>query len=174
VDVISSETSLFAALPAIVAKEYVLIHDNTNKIVGIVTTTDLSLQFRQLAEPFLLLGEIENHLRRLSDGRFRLDEIGDVKDPADEDRVIQDLSDFTFGDHIRLLEKPERWAVLQLNVDRGVFIKHLNEVRDIRNNVMHFDPDGVAPSDLERLRKFTGLLVTLNDLRPQGDEAERK
>lgn len=159
--VIGSDTSLFAAIPAIVEKEYVLIKDATARIVGIVTTTDLSLQFRQLAEPFLLLGEIENHLRKLSDGKFKPSDVTDVKDPADKDRVITNLADLTFGEHVRLLERPHRWAALALKVDRAVFIRHLTELREIRNNVMHFDPDGVEPEDLQRLRNFTRLLASL-------------
>jgi CBS domain-containing protein len=114
--VISSDTSLFAAIPTIVEKEYVLVKDAKNRIGGIVTTTDLSLQFRQLAEPFLLLGEIENHLRRLSDGKFSQSDVSSVKDPSDAHRVITDLSDLTFGEHIRLLENPERWGALGLRL----------------------------------------------------------
>ncbi len=152
--VISSDTSLFAAIPTIVEKEYVVVKDTRNKIVGIVTTTDLSLQFRQLAEPFLLLGEIENHLRRLSDGKFSQPEVASVKDATDTERNINDLSDLTFGEHIRLLEKPERWAALGLKIDRSVFVKHLKDVREVRNSVMHFDPDGVAPEELTSLRQF--------------------
>lgn len=159
--VMESSVSLFSAIPTIVERGFVLIRDDQNAISGIVTTTDLSLQFRQLAEPFLLLGEIERHLRRLSDGRFSADELRSARDPGDSARDVADLSDLTFGEHIRLLENPERWSALMLNIDRGTFVKHLNEVREIRNDVMHFDPDGTAPSELERLRQFVRLLDAL-------------
>lgn len=160
--VLDSNVSLFSAIPSIVERGFVLVRDGQNLISGIVTTTDLSLQFRQLAEPFLLLGEIEKHLRRLSAGRFSAEEIEAAKDPGDENRQIGDLADLTFGEHIRLLENPARWAALKLNIDRGTFVKHLNEVRDIRNDVMHFDPDGTAPSELEKLRQFVRLLDALS------------
>jgi len=42
-----------------VTHEYVLIRAADRRICGIVTTSDLGLQFLQLGEPFLLLGEIE-------------------------------------------------------------------------------------------------------------------
>jgi len=161
--VIGADTSLFAAIPAIVERGYVLVRDNVNVIAGIVTTTDLSLQFRQLAEPFLLLGEIENHLRRLSDGKFSQDEVASVKDPSDASRSIGDLSDLTFGEHVRLLENQERWVALGLKIDRGTFIGQLKDVREIRNDVMHFDPDGTAPSELQKLRSFVRLLGALGD-----------
>jgi CBS domain-containing protein len=161
--VISSDTSLFAAIPTIVERGFVLVRDAQSLISGMVTTTDLSLQFRQLAEPFLLLGEIENHLRRLSNGKFSPLEVASVRDPSDTSRAISDLSDLTFGEHVRLLENPDRWAALKLKLDRSTFVKHLNEVRDIRNDVMHFDPDGTAPSELENLRKFVRLLGALGN-----------
>jgi CBS domain-containing protein len=160
--VVNSDASLFAVIPFIIGKQYVLIRDSHNAICGIVTTTDLSLQFLQLAEPFLLLGEIENHLRRLSDGKFSASEVASVQDPSDKERQITDLSDLTFGEHLRLLEKPERWGALGLNIDRATFVKQLHEVREIRNNVMHFDPDGTAPSELEQLRSVVRLLSAID------------
>jgi predicted transcriptional regulator len=159
--VMDSDVSLFSAIPAIVERGFVLVRDGQHAIAGIVTTTDLSLQFRQLAEPFLLLGEIEKHLRRLSDGKFSLEDVAAARDPNDVHRKIGDLSDLTFGEHIRLLENPARWSALRVKIDRGTFVKHLNEVRDIRNDVMHFDPDGTAPAELDRLRQFVRLLAAI-------------
>lgn len=159
--VMESSVSLFSAISSIVERGFVLVKDAQNLICGIVTTTDLSLQFRQLAEPYLLLGEIEKHLRRLGDGKFSSLEIKQVKDPSDGERSVNDLSDLTFGEHIRLIENPSRWAALKLNIDRSTFIRHLNEVREIRNGVMHFDPDGIAPSELAKLRQFVRLLEAL-------------
>ena len=62
---IRQDASLFEAVPQIVEHQCILVRDATRKLVGIVTTADLSLQFAQLGEPFLLLGQIENHIRGL-------------------------------------------------------------------------------------------------------------
>lgn len=94
----------------------------------------------------------------LSVGKFPLEEVQSVKDPGDADRQIRDLADLSFGEHIGLLEKPERWEALGLKIDRATFVNHLNEVKEIRNDVMHFDPDGTAPSELDTLRRFVRLL----------------
>ena len=59
-------SSLLSAIDIIVKYAYALVRQTDKKISGIVTTTDLSLQFRQLAEPFILVGEIENYIRRLA------------------------------------------------------------------------------------------------------------
>jgi CBS domain-containing protein len=128
---ISAETSLFSAIDTIVKYEYVLIRDATKKISGIVTTSDLSLQFRQLGEPFLVLGEIENHIRRLIRDKFTVIELSAVRDPEDNERQIADVSDLMFGEYIRLLENPDRWSNLKLAIDRKVFIEHLEPIRKI-------------------------------------------
>jgi CBS domain-containing protein len=161
---ISAETSLFAVIGTIVGKDYVLIRDSKNRIAGIITTSDLSLQFGQLGEPFLLLGEIENHVRRLIDGKFTIDEVKEARDPSDAEREVKSVADLTFGEYVRLLSKPERWNKLDLAVDRAVFVKQLDQVREIRNDVMHFDPDGVDDEDLVTLRRFGSFLAKLQDL----------
>jgi CBS domain-containing protein len=160
---VSADTSLFAAIGAIVGNQYVLVRDRENRVSGIVTTSDLSLQFQQLAEPFLLLGEIENHIRRLIDGKFTADEVRAVRDPGDE-RVVQSVADLTFGEYQRMLEHPDRWSKLRLNIERASFIQQLDRVREIRNEVMHFDPDGTADEDLLTLRRFVRFLQMLQEI----------
>jgi hypothetical protein len=127
-------------------------------ISGIVTTTDLSLQFQQLSEPFLLLAEIENHIRLLIDGKFTAAELSSVKDGADPDRTIETVADLTFGEYLRLLENPQHWEKTGLEVDRKVFVKELDKVRLIRNDVMHFDPDGITSDDHKSLLHFVRFL----------------
>jgi CBS domain-containing protein len=105
---IRADASLFQAIPIIVEHQYVLVRGSDNKISGIVTATDLSLQFGRLAEPFLLLGEIENHIRRILGEKFSADELKMVGDPTDKDRKIEDVADLTFGEYIRLLENEAR------------------------------------------------------------------
>lgn len=159
--IISHDTSLFTAIETIVRNDYVLIRHADNRIGGIVTTADLSLQFRQLAEPFLLLGEIENHIRRLIQGKFSKDELGAVRDPADDEREVGDVSDLTFGEYIRLLEEPNRWEKLNLCLDRTIFVKALEDIRRIRNDVMHFDPDPIPSEEITKLRDFTRMMQVL-------------
>lgn len=158
------DASIFQAIPTIVQYQYVLIRANDNRVSGIVTASDLSLQFQQLAEPFLLLGEIENHVRRIIDDHFSTDELAAVRAPADADRQIQQVADLTFGEYIRLLEAPDRWQKLNLSIDRATFCGQLDRVRDIRNDVMHFDPDGIPPDDLQRLREFAAFLQRLQGI----------
>jgi CBS domain-containing protein len=153
-----STDSLFRVIGRIIEHSYVLVRGEDRTISGIVTTTDLSLQFQQLSEPFLLLSEIENHIRLLIDGKFTADEFNSVKELADTDRIIETVADLTFGEYIRLLEKPENWDKTLIQVDRKVFVKELDKVRLIRNDVMHFDPDGITLEDHRLLSHFVQFL----------------
>jgi CBS domain-containing protein len=158
---IRSDAPLISAIGIIAEHQYVLVRGHDKKISGIVTATDLSLQFQQLAEPFLLLGEIENHVRRFISQRFTLTDLKFVKDPADRERVVTSVADLTYGDYIWLLKNPERWDKLNITVDRKTCIEKLESVRRIRNDVMHFDPDGIPEKDLQTLREFARFLQKL-------------
>src|SRR2546425_3270038 len=162
---IEADESLFRAIDLIVQYECVLVRDTERKICGIVTTNDLSFQFRQLAEPFLLLGEIENHIRRVIDKRFSKEELRPLRYPRDVVREVSDVADLGFGEYLRLFESAERWEKLGLRIDRRTFVKDLENIRRIRNDVMNFDHDGLAEDDLETLRKFVQFLRRLQELR---------
>jgi len=153
-----SDAPLLDAMPVIAEREAVVVRSRDKQIVGLVTTSDLSLEFKALAEPFLLLGEIENHLRRLIDGKFALDTLKKGRDDSDTGRTIEDVSDLTFGEYVRLLQDPANWSALDLPLDRGQFCKRLDRVRMVRNDVMHFNPDPISSEDIELLRDSVKFL----------------
>src|SRR5262249_44077121 len=149
---VKADESIFLAVALIAEHECVLVRGTDKKICGIVTTSDLAVQFQQLGEPFLLLGEIENHLRSFLAGKFSQSELAAIRNPADEGRPLEDVADLGYGDYLRLLGEPSRWSRIGLALDRKAFIKELDDVRRIRNDVMHFDPDGIGDRDLAVLR----------------------
>jgi len=161
---IRDDASLFSAIPIVVQSQYVLVRGGDQRITGIVTASDLSLQFQQLSEPFLLLGEIENHIRRLIGDHFAVAELSAARDPSDSDRPINGVADLTFGEYIRLLENGDRWDKLNVAADRKTFVAQLDRVREIRNDVMHFDPDPLPDSDLDALRRFAQFLQRLQTI----------
>ena len=155
---ISLAASLFDAVQIIAEHDCVLVRAADNTICGIVTGYDISLQFQQLAEPFLLLGDIENHVRYLITAHFGVADLQLAKDSTDNERTIEDVSDLTFGEYVRLLQREENWSKLGMRLCGKTFIKWLDKVRQIRNDVMHFDPDPIEPEDLKLLKEFARLL----------------
>lgn len=160
-----SDASIFDAIDVIAQHDCVLVRSRDKRITGIVTAADINEQYHQLAEPFLLLSDIETQTRNLIASAFSVEELRAAKDPADADREVDGVADLTFGEYIRLLENEQRWNKLGLNLDRKTFVADLDDVREIRNDVMHFDPDGISEEALETLRSFAKFLERLGRLR---------
>lgn len=161
--VLPYDASLFDAIKVVAAEDCVVVQALDKTICGIVTATDLNEQFLLLAEPFLLVGEVERGIRNLLHGNFSAEELEQARAPGDE-RPINGISDLTFGEYGRLVQDEGCWRKLGLSVDRAGFCADLDKVRDIRNDVMHFSPDGVEPTDMEMLREFAAYLRRLRDL----------
>ena len=159
--VVEAEASLFEAINIISIHDYVLVRAHDRTICGIVTASDLSQQFRDLSEPFLLIGECEHLIRRLMHGKFKVEELEEVKNSNDTNRTVSGLADLTFGEYVRLLSDKKRWDKLRLSIDRKEFISRLDKIREIRNDVMHFDPQGIDPEMLHFVREFVRFLKEL-------------
>ena len=82
-EVIPISTPLFDALGTIAVHGYVLVQDTNRAITGIVTASDLSTQFMGLAGPFLLIGEIEGHLRQLIHRKFTVEQMRAASTPSE-------------------------------------------------------------------------------------------
>jgi predicted transcriptional regulator len=164
---IPDTTPLFDATEEVIARDFVFIRSSkNNKITGIVTGTDLSEQFQRLSKAFLLISQIENRLRSMIRGKFELDTLKaacNENDPQRKDK-IESAANLTFGEYIRLLEVEDNWQRLGLAIDRKIFCFQMAEIRDIRNDVAHFDPDGPDEHEVEKLRKFSEFLETLETL----------
>ena len=155
------DTPLLDAVEKIVREEVVLVIGRDKRLTGIVTTSDLSLKYHELAAPFLLLQEIEDRLRLLIDDAFSENEIAAAGDPRDHQREIEEAADLTFGEIVRLVEPDENWNRLRLTLDRRVFVRLLRDVKDVRNEIMHFSPDDLSPENREKIGKLRNLLEQL-------------
>jgi hypothetical protein len=153
-EVVHDDDDLLAMIPRIINAGFAFVEARDKQITGIVTTSDLSQQFAVLAKPFFLLAEIERRLRRVIDRVFTADELKEVLDPADAEREIRSADDLTIGEYVRLIELPARWERLGWALERKVFLGALDEVRIVRNDVMHFSPDPLDDEQLRRLENF--------------------
>ena len=158
--VVRDTMPLAEAITTIAEHGYVLVQGTDRKISGIVTASDLSFQFMQLAGPFLFIGEIEGRLRNLIHGRFTLEQLQAASGP-EGGKPIEGSGDMTLGGYCKLLGNKDNWERLGLNIDRVEFVKHLDAVRGIRNNVMHFNPDGTSEEDTNELRNIARFFENL-------------
>lgn len=162
--ILSEEVSLLEAVDIIANHDYVLVQRSDKTIGGLVTASDFSFQFRTMSEPFLLVGEIENGIRHLLYGKFNSRELQAARAESDPGRTVKSPSDLTFGEYVRLLEPESNWNKLGVKIDRVEFIKQLDRVRTIRNDVMHFDPDGLDPDDKRFLIEFASFLKRIREI----------
>ena len=159
--IIPSDRPLLEAINLVIEHGYILVRGNDQTLTGIVTATDLSDQFRQLSQPFLLIGEIEGHLRNLIGANFA---VSAIKDALAGNGTVDDITspeDLSFGQYWYLLEQEERWSKVGLNVDRVQFINLLKSVNAVRNDVMHFRPKGLSDEDITTLNEAARFLQRL-------------
>jgi CBS domain-containing protein len=160
--VIDADGTLFDALPTITKHGYVLVRNPQNKkITGIVTGSDLNLHFQQLTQPFLLLREIELHIRELLNSKLTPDDLKQVEMTPPQTIPISQISSLSFGHYIRLFQRTEIWQRLELKIDQKSFVSQLDAVREIRNEVMHFSPDPIAPEQREALQNAANFMQKL-------------
>ncbi|MDQ6698746.1 MAG: CBS domain-containing protein [Acidobacteriota bacterium] len=164
VRIVEIDTPLFDAVREIVQAEAVLVRAKDRTICGLVSSQDITNQFVTLSEPFLFLEQIENHLRAiLEKARLPAAGVKELVNPSDSDRMekVNCIDDLSFGETARAFGREDIWHKLHLLLDRSVFCARLEEIRSIRNKVMHFHPDGISTEDREVLRKTRQMLQTL-------------
>jgi predicted transcriptional regulator len=156
---INADDTLLNAINAIERDHYVLVRERDRRISGIITNSDLSKELRERAEPFILINQIENHIRNLIKQTFTDQEITDNFPEGRYGKKIYNVFELTFDGYITLLRSDKNWAKLQLRTGKNTFIEYLENVAKIRNHFMHFRPDdGALTKRLELLREFLTLL----------------
>lgn len=156
---------LLDVVPVVADRGFVLVAAVDGTLSGIVTMADLSLQFANLANPFVLIGEIERWLRKALDSTFTAEELETFRNPDDPDRDVESAANLTLGEMIRAIESRASWNRLGWTADRNVFLEAMGDVRRIRNETMPFSPDPLSASDLEALRAFLQWLRYLMETR---------
>jgi hypothetical protein len=119
-----------------------------------------------LTEPFLCLREIELHVRNLIGSKVNSDDLSILAEAPKTARKPQGIAALTFGDYVRLIQNPATWGKLQLQIDKSELTKLLDEVREIRNAVMHFDPDPMGHVELGTLKRAVRFMQDLFQLFP--------
>lgn len=129
-------------------------------MLGIITTADISSEFLSNTKPFLLLEEIEKSIRVLLNGTLLLEDIKDIC--KNTEKEISSIDDLSFGDYKCIIENPRLWDKLKIDADNKLLVERLDEIRKIRNEIMHFAPDSIdekAIGVLDNTSKYLGSLI---------------
>ncbi|MFB8279575.1 restriction system modified-DNA reader domain-containing protein [Nocardia colli] len=153
VEVVDYERDLFEVLPILEQRDFVFVLDQNKVIQGIVTTADVAQRYGAMATPFFLLGELDQTLRWIINRTLDFPTVQRLAG-----RKIARFDQLSFGDYRHILENKEVWKKLGWPLDRSIFISRLEEIRLIRNKVMHFHPDPIPEDAVDNLRRFNKLL----------------
>jgi hypothetical protein len=107
----------------------------------------------------MLIEEVEIRLRLRADEVYTLTELRDAVQKHRRDSITQ-AADFTLRDYWYLMRPDENWAKLAWNVDRDYFIRCLDKVVEIRNELMHFTTDDVDPAQYDAVEGLLEMLRT--------------
>lgn len=156
--VVYADQELLDQLDVIYAAGFVFVRDQDDNICGIITNADLTNQFADLTKPFYQLGEIERRIRQCIKTVFSIEE---VRRAIGRPR-LESIEDMMFGQYQILLKDPDRWQRMNWMLDRDRFIDHLDDVRIMRNHVMHFGARPLDDAQKNRLTKFLDMMRHLN------------
>lgn len=147
---------LVDVLPVLADTDFLLVRGAQGEI-GILTVADVALAYGTQATPFLLFGELDRRLRAVITDRFDLRDVTAVCD-RDGSRSLTSFDQLTFGDYLSVLGNRDRWEELGWPLDRAAFTKRLNEIRKIRNDLMHFNPDPLPHNAEAQVRGVIAIL----------------
>jgi|GEM_PF-1844871 len=150
------DTRLLDVIGTLRRDGFIFVRDFERKITGIITAADVVHKYDETATPFFLVGEIDQELRQLLQNTFDEDVIRDACSAANQ--TFKSFNSMSVGQYQAVLDNPSCWAQLGWPLDRKLFIKRLDELRRVRNNVMHFNPDPVKPSEVNKLRIFLRII----------------
>lgn len=145
------DQELTEVLPVIADRSFVIVRGPQHEISGIVTAADVVHEYGELAGPFFLLGELDQLLRLLISSRFTEDEALDACN-AGRDTPVSSLNDLSMGDYLAILRSEMLWKKLDWPLDRKIFCERIDALRELRNDVMHFNPDVDATNSVDQIR----------------------
>lgn len=162
ITVIERTEPLLNAIRILSHADFVIVLAEDRTMGGVITTADIAAEFFTItqAEAFLLLEQIELHIRNLINrGNILVEEL--QKECHADDREIESIDDLNFGEYIRVIENPKYWKKLAIKTEKAEFVNFLHQVREVRNDIMHFEPDGIGDEKMQLLRDMARYISEL-------------
>ncbi|MGG6381396.1 CBS domain-containing protein [Paenarthrobacter sp. NEAU-H11] len=155
--VASSSDDFLDLVETIIGQEYVLYRTPDGRVDGILTASDLAQAFNGTAGIYIQLQELESRLRILLD-KSPIPKLQQHLDPKRRNmKKFRGASDMTFGEYLSALADEEIWAATGIGFDQETCLKNFDEVRNVRNGVMHFSS---GPDDQTTSERSNKTIVT--------------
>jgi CBS domain-containing protein len=154
---ITYDQELVDVLSVLQSVGFVFVRNEVSEVNGIVTEADLAHAYGDMATPFFLIGELDQLLRHIISTHIALSKVVALCDSAGS-RGITSFDQLAMGDYERVLQNPDAWEQLNTKLDRPLFCARLGMIREIRNDVMHFNPEDIPPSTVDVLRNMLRMI----------------
>lgn len=155
------ETPLIQAIEIVKEHDFAIVLAKDKSLFGIVTVSDITSQFIIETEPFLLINELECHLRNLLKEKILLT---DLQTLCNANKTIKSIDDLSFGDYIAIFSNKEQWEKIGIVAEQDTFIDKIEEIRSIRNDVMHFRPTEIDAEKINTIRNIIKYLRYITNL----------
>lgn len=154
---IEENQSIFDAIRRLNRHTALLVYRNRNEPLTLLTSRTIADFMGTYAEPFMAVQELEQAIRGMV-SHLSQEDLNSVRfDTLDGNQKNVDLGDLTFGEYAVLIGRC--WNHLPIaSLDKTVIFRHLDECREIRNELMHFrtDPRKIA----EKAKIFRKLAIS--------------
>lgn len=158
------DDDLMDAIEEINRVGYSLVVKRNKELSGIVTSADLGATLTQIAKPFLMLGQLEEHLSRIihhlqAHNLMHQDELrANYFEHRGEVEISVDA--LTLGEKIKHATGGDTWHQVTSIYDRTAVTEALERAVGLRNRLMHFRP--LRTSDRHALASLPSLTRTLS------------
>lgn len=166
------EDPLMDVVDKVYKHDFAVVTNSKKELCGIITTADITSQFISNTGPFIYIEQIESFLRILLKDAFTIDEIKNVCIEPERANKISSIDDLTFGEYLRLIENEDNWNRLNLQLDRKLFLQRMDEIRQIRNDIMHFEPAGITSVQKHILIETSNFLEKIVELKSKKRQVE--
>ncbi|GAA3709733.1 CBS domain-containing protein [Gordonia hankookensis] len=137
--------------------DFVLVMNAQRELTGIVTTADVVDAYGRLATPFLLIGELDQILRRVISDHVDIGKVSSICHLSSDRRIVS-FSQLTMAHYEAILRDDSVWETLNWPLDRNTFLEGLSDLRKVRNDVVHFNRDTVPTHVINQFRQMIRLL----------------
>ncbi len=167
-DFVGAKTEIGRAMNELRLRDGVLV-GTEDRLVGILTPMDFVDYLYTVAEPFVLLSEIELALRALIQKACTADELADAARMVlstaykGQDNVPTRIEDMSFRDYESIVNRDDLWQRYFSGIfsgTRGRTSSKLKRTGEIRNDLFHFRRE-ISIDDHEHLTDTRNWLLTL-------------
>lgn len=133
---LSYDMDFLEAIEEIIKHECIMVKSKNGEIKGPVTLFDISVEHLYLTQPFILLGNIENYLRKVIDHHLTPESfLARFSEVSEKIKTSEDLS---FSQYTRALNEEQLKKSISQKYDLSAINKLIDDINDDRNAIMHF------------------------------------